>query len=86
MSEPRGKTIEIYSVAEGKLVPAEPLEMPESEWRGRLAPEEFQVLRQQGTERAFTGRYWDQHDEGVYRCAGCGTDLFLSATKFESGT
>ncbi len=86
MAETKSGTMEIYSVAEGKLVPAERVEMPEGEWRRKLEPEEFRVLRQQGTERAFTGRYWDHHDEGVYRCAGCGTDLFLSATKFESGT
>ena len=58
----------------------------ESEWRDKLSPEQYQVLRQGGTERAFTGEYWDTKTEGVYRCAGCGEKLFSSGTKFESGS
>jgi peptide-methionine (R)-S-oxide reductase len=58
----------------------------DEQWRETLTPEQYQVLRQGGTERAFTGRYWNAHDDGVYRCAACGAELFSSDTKFDSGT
>jgi peptide-methionine (R)-S-oxide reductase len=57
----------------------------ETEWRQELTPEQFRVLRQKGTERAFTGRYWDHHEKGRYRCAGCGEELFSSSEKYDSG-
>ena len=58
----------------------------DAEWKTALTAEEYYVLREQGTERAFTGDLWDHHDEGVYTCAGCGQEVFPSSTKFESGT
>ena len=64
----------------------ERLRLSAAEWRARLTPDEYRVLREQGTERAFSGRFHDHHDHGVYRCAGCGAPLFSSAHKFESGT
>jgi len=61
-------------------------DMPQSDeqWREKLTPDQYQVLRQGGTERAFTGKYWDEKAEGTYRCAGCGEKLFSSDTKYES--
>jgi peptide-methionine (R)-S-oxide reductase len=58
----------------------------DSEWKKSLTPEQYGVLRQQGTERAFSGKYWDNHAKGTYVCAACGLELFSSETKFESGT
>ncbi|MGC9516992.1 MAG: peptide-methionine (R)-S-oxide reductase MsrB [Methanomicrobiales archaeon] len=58
----------------------------DEEWRKLLSPEEFNVARKKGTEIAFTGKYHDCHEEGIYKCVCCGTDLFSSKTKFESGT
>lgn len=62
------------------------IDKSEDEWRKSLSAEQYQVLRQSGTERPFTGEYWNNHEAGVYRCAGCGTPLFASDTKFDSGT
>ncbi|MFZ4515752.1 MAG: peptide-methionine (R)-S-oxide reductase MsrB [Acidimicrobiia bacterium] len=64
----------------------DPMQCSDEEWRSRLTPTQYEVLRQAGTERAFTGGYWDCHDAGTYRCIGCQTPLFRSDTKFDSGS
>ena len=64
----------------------EHIELTEAQWRERLTPAEFDVLREEGTERAYSGRFHDHHGRGVYRCAGCGAPLFASADKFNSHT
>jgi len=58
----------------------------DEEWKKALTPQQYQVLRKKGTERAFTGKYWNNHEKGTYVCAACGQPLFSSETKFESGT
>jgi len=62
------------------------IEKTDEEWRRELTPEQYRVLRQKGTERAFTGALWNDHEPGRYVCAGCGTELFRSEEKFESGS
>ena len=58
----------------------------DAEWKAELTPEQYEIMRKKGTERAFTGKYWDCHDAGLYRCAGCKAELFASDDKFESGS
>ena len=65
---------------------AEKINKSEAEWKKELSPEQYHVCREKGTERAFTGAYWDTKDGGVYRCRACGEPLFDSETKFDSGT
>ena len=67
-------------------IPREQLPTTDSEWRARLTPEQYEVTRRAGTERAFTGEYWDCHEDGTYACICCGAPLFSSEHKFESGS
>lgn len=66
--------------------PMNPHDMTNEQWRQKLTPEQFRVLRERGTEPAFTGVYYDNHDNGMYHCAACGNALYASDTKFDSGT
>lgn len=65
---------------------ADKVEKTDEQWRQELTPEQYHIMREKGTERAFTGKYWDHHENGVYKCAACGTELFESDAKFESGS
>jgi peptide-methionine (R)-S-oxide reductase len=65
---------------------SEKIEKTDAEWRATLTPEQYEVMRRKGTERAFTGAYWNCHDDGVYRCGSCGAELFDAGDKFDSGT
>lgn len=64
----------------------EKITKPDEEWKQTLDPLQFEVTRHKGTERAFTGKYWNNHEEGIYRCVCCGTELFSSQEKFDSGS
>jgi peptide-methionine (R)-S-oxide reductase len=63
-----------------------PVSKTDAEWKKQLTPLQYEVTREEGTEAAFTGKYWDNHQEGIYKCVCCGQEVFASSTKFESGT
>lgn len=83
---PAASPIRLYSVDRKGYVMVEKVTKPEREWKKILSPPQFEIARRAGTEQAFTGIYWDHHERGTYRCVCCGTDLFASDTKFDSGT
>ncbi len=78
--------IKVYSAQRKGYVMVARVLKTDAEWKKRLTPEQFEVTRKKGTERAFSGKYWNNHESGIYRCVCCGNDLFRSDTKFESGT
>lgn len=82
----RPDTVKLYSIDERGYVMKEKIVKTDEEWKKILTPEQFKVTRQKGTELACSGPYWNNHEKGIYKCVCCGTDLFKSDTKFESGT
>jgi peptide-methionine (R)-S-oxide reductase len=86
MTEQSSKKIPIFNAASGKVEEVTLIVKTDEEWKALLTPQQFRVARKKGTETAFTGEYHDFHGKGIYRCVCCGTDLFRSEFKFESGT
>ena len=84
--EAKNKKDSQVTVKSGKEADVDKIKKSDSEWKKQLTPEQFEVTRKKGTERAFTGKYWNNHEDGVYRCACCGNKLFDSNTKFDSGS
>lgn len=80
------RKLRVYSEQQKGVIMTEKVVKTEDEWRRILTPVQFQVTRKKGTERAFTGEYWNNHQKGIYKCVCCDNDLFRSDTKFESGT
>jgi len=78
--------IRVYSVARKGYVNVEKVVKSDAEWRKILTPEQFRITRRQGTERSCSGAFWNNHQEGIYRCVCCGNDLFVSQKKFDSKT
>lgn len=79
-------TVQIVDGRTGEVKTVEQVRKSDAEWRAQLTPEQYEVTRRHGTERAFTGAYHDHHEPGIYQCVCCGIDLFPSKTKFDSGT
>jgi len=79
-------SIRVYSVEKGNYVMTQTVVKTDAEWRKALTPEQYHILREKGTERPFSGKYDKNHEHGVYRCAGCGLELYRSEDKYDSGT
>ncbi len=82
----RAETIKVFSTEHGGFIMSEKVVKSDAEWKALLDPMQYRVLRHEGTERAFTGKYNDHHEAGIYHCAGCGLELFRSEAKYDSGT
>lgn len=80
------RSIRVYSVEKGNHIMTQTVVKTNEEWKKLLTPEQFHILREKGTERAFSGKYDKNHEHGVYRCAACGLDLYRSEEKYDSGT
>ncbi|HZV83073.1 MAG TPA: peptide-methionine (R)-S-oxide reductase MsrB [Geobacteraceae bacterium] len=78
--------IKLYSVEKKGYIMSDRVVRSEAEWRSQLTPEQYHVTREKGTERAYSGATWNNHDKGIYQCICCGNDLFSSEHKYESGT
>ncbi len=78
--------IKVYSTEKGAYIMVQKVNKSDKEWRKELTTEQYRITRKKGTERAFTGKYWNNHREGIYKCVCCGNDLFSSGTKYNSGT
>jgi peptide-methionine (R)-S-oxide reductase len=82
----KAKAIKVFSFRKGGYVTMDTVEKTVQEWKEILTPQQFNILRKKGTERAYTGPYWNNKEPGIYTCAGCGLDLFSSEHKYDSGT
>ncbi|MGE5285519.1 MAG: peptide-methionine (R)-S-oxide reductase MsrB [Actinomycetota bacterium] len=83
---PAPRPIRVYSVEKGSYIMTQTVVKTNEEWKKVLTPEQYYILREKGTERAFSGKYDRNHEHGIYRCAACGLDLYRSEEKFDSGT
>ncbi len=80
------ETIQVYSAAKGAYVMTEKISKTDAEWRAQLTQQQYHVTREAGTEKAYSGELWNNHEHGIYQCVCCGLDLFRSEDKYESGT